>query len=45
LFKTKPSCTAVTLVVLSPESTTKAVDLPVAKHESTGVFKKNILET
>jgi len=35
----------VTLVWLSPESTTSAVDLPVAKHERTGVFKKKIFDT
>lgn len=45
MFSTNPSWTAVTLVELSPESTTKAVDLPVAKQERTGVLRKKIFAT
>lgn len=45
LLSTNPSWTAVTLVWLSPESATNAVERPVAKQERTGVFKKKILET
>lgn len=42
LLSTNPSWTAVTLVEFSPESTTMAVDLPVAKQAKTGDFKKNM---